>query len=93
MIENYMKWSNITPNDNNLWFWENLKKNSENVLDFRVGDGPSNRFFERAPTFTNFWRLDSDRPNQDLQFEPYDGHSVALAQKLSPNYEIFMTKS
>ena len=86
MIENYMKWSKITPNDNNLWFWENLRKNSENFSDFRGGDGPSSLFFERASTLSNFLRLDSDRTNQGLLFAPYDGHSVALAQKLLRNY-------
>ena len=44
----------------------NLKKKSENFVDFRGGDGPSNRFFERAPTFTNFLRRDSDRTSQEL---------------------------
>ena len=43
-----------------------LKKKSENFSDFRGGDGPSNRFFERAPTFTNFLRLDPDRTGQGL---------------------------
>ena len=79
--------------DNNEWFWENSEKILKKNSDFWGGDGPSNRFFENAPTFTNFWRLDPDRPNQDLQFEPYDGHSVALAQTLLRYYEIFMTKS
>ena len=83
----------MTPADHNYWFWENWEKFFKNFLDFGGGDGPSNRFFERASTFSNFLRLVSDRPSPDLQFEPYYGHSVALAQKLSPNYEIFMTKS
>ena len=42
------------------------KKISKNFSDFGVGDGPSNRFFERCPTFPNFWRLASDRTDQGL---------------------------
>jgi len=42
------------------------KKDSENFSDFRGGDGPSSRFFERASTFSNFFRLDSDRTSQGL---------------------------
>ena len=72
--------------------FEKIKKKSEFFSDFRGGDGPSSRFFERAPTFTNFLRLDSDRTSQGLQFSPYDAHSVVLAQKLLRNYEKITTK-
>ena len=79
--------------DNNEWFWENSEKFLKKKSDFWGGDGPSNRFFENAPTFTNFWRLDPDRPNQDLQFEPYGDLWVALGQKILRNYEKVMIKS
>ena len=42
------------------------KKISKNLSDFGGGDGPSNRFFERASTFSNFLRFDSDRTSQGL---------------------------
>ena len=62
-------------------------------MDFGGDDGPSNQFSERASTLSNFWRLDSDRPNQDLQFEPYGDLWVALGQKILRNYEKVMIKS
>ena len=65
----------------------------KNYSDFRGGDGPSSRFFERASTFLNFLRLVSDRSNLGLQFEPYDDLTVAYAQKLLHNYEKITTKS
>ena len=59
-----------------------FEKKSKNFSDFRGGDAPSSRFFERASTFSNFLRLDSDRTSQGLQFALYDGLKVAKAQKL-----------
>ena len=62
----------MTSTHHNYWFLEIWEKIFKKSSDFGGGDGPSNRFFERAPTFTNFLRLAFDRPSQDLQFEPYD---------------------
>ena len=56
----------MTPVDHEYGFWENWEKISKNFSDFGGGDGPSNRFFERASTLSNFLRLDSDRTNQGL---------------------------
>ena len=46
-------------------------------MDFGGGDRPSSRLFKRAPTFTNFLQLDSDRTGQGLQFALYDDLEVA----------------
>ena len=54
--------------------------------DFGGGHGPSSRFFERASTFLNFWRLDSCRTSLGLQFEPYVGLGVAWAEKLKKSF-------
>ena len=93
MTEIHIKWPEMTSTHHNHWFWENWEKFSKKFSDFGGGDVLSNRFFERAPTFTNFLRLAFDRPSWDLQFEPYDDLTVAYAQKILRNYEIFMTKS
>ena len=93
MIENHIKWTKTTFKDHNYWLWENWKKFSEKFSDFGGDDGPSSRFFERAPTFPNFLRPDSDRPSFVLQFEPYDDLGVAWGKKLLRNYEKFMAKS
>ena len=93
MTGNVVKWSKMTPEDHEYGFWGNWEKIFKNFSVFGGGDGPSNRFFERAPTFTNFLRLDSDRISRGLQFALYDGLKVAKAQKLLRNYEIFMVKS
>ena len=63
------------------------KKKSENFPDFRGDDGPSNRFFDRASTFSNFLRLDRDSTNRDHEFKLYDNLVVACARKLIGNYE------
>ena len=83
----------MTSMDHNYCFWENWEKFCKNFSDFWGGDGLSNRFFERLPTFPNFLRLDSDRPSLVDQFELSHGHSVELAQKLLRNYEKITTKS
>ena len=56
----------MTPVDHEYGLWENWQKISKNFSDFEGGDGPSNRFFEKASTLSNFLRLDSDRTNQGL---------------------------
>ena len=91
--DNCVKWSKLIPEDQNDWFWWNSEKFSKKTSDFGGGDGTLNRFFERASTFINFLRLDSDRAGQGLQFAPYDSLGVDWGQKLLRNYEKFMTKS
>ena len=93
MGDNYIKWSKLIPEDQNDWFWENSEKFSKKTSDFGGGDGTSNRFFERASTFINFWWLDPDRTAQGLQFALYGDLEVAWAQKILRNYEKFITKS
>ena len=60
--------NDLKPTDlnHNYGFWENSGKNFEKISDFGGDDGLSNRFFERFPTFPNFWRLDFDRTGQGL---------------------------
>ena len=82
----------MTDLSHNHGFWENCEKNFIIFLDFGGVHGPSSRFFERAPTFTNFWRLDSCRTSLGLQFEPYVGLGVAWAEKLLRSYEKITTK-
>ena len=91
--DNCVKWSKLIPEDQNDWFWENSEKFSKKTSDFGGGDGTSNRFFERASTFINFWWLDPDRTGQGLQFALYGDLEVAWAQKILRNYEKFITKS
>ena len=83
----------MTSIDHNYCFWENWEKFSKNLSDFWGGDGLSNRFFERFPTFPNFFRVKSDRLSFALQFKPYDDLTVDYAQKLLRNYEKITTKS
>ena len=66
MAGDIAKWSKMTPVDYDYGFWENWEKIFKNFSDFGGGDVPSNRFFARASTFSNFLRLDSDKETQDL---------------------------
>ena len=69
------------------------EKFSKKKSDFGGGDGHSYRIFEFCSTLRNFLRLESDRPSQNLPFEPYGDLWVALGQKILRNYEKVMTKS
>ena len=90
----------MTSMDHNYCFWENWEKFSKNLSDFWGGDGLSNRFFERLPTFPNFLRLASDRTGFALQFTPYDDLGIDWYNKkiteLRKNYDEivnFVTKN
>ena len=56
------------------------------VTDFQID------FLTNSIFFSNFKRLDPDSTGQGLSFAPYDGHTVAHAQKWLCNYEKNTTK-